>query len=267
MVKMATSSPRSEVAGRVRGKIKRASQLEHNLRLLVYGTSGKGKTRVCATAPNPIIFDVNEQGTLSTRDTDPNVYPIENWTDLVEGYWYLQEGDHDHQTVCIDGVTAMQNLCMKFVLGDEASRDASRDPDMPTRQAWGKVGELMKTQITNFRNLPMNVVFTALTRTKSSGDEGDDLIEVVTGPNCSPSVAGHLEAAVDIIGYLSTREVVVKRKKRGSDKITQVKTTRRQLLVGPSERYVTKDRSGKLGDVVKAPDISEIIELTFSKEA
>lgn len=259
---------RSEVAARVAKKIKPASQLRHNLRMLIYGASGKGKTRLCATAPKPIIFDVNEQGTLSTaRDIDPNVYPIESWTDLIEGYWYLQEGDHPYETVCIDGVTAMQNLCMKFILGDEATRDASRDPDMPTRQAWGKLGELMKTQITNFRNLPMNVVFTALTRTKSTGDDSDDLLEVLTGPACSPSVSGHLEAAVDVIGYLSNREVVVKKKVKDSDKVKRVKQTRTTLLVGPSERYVTKDRTGLFGEVIQAPDISEIIRITYSKEA
>jgi len=256
------SSP-IEVKTRVEAKIKRASEIEDHWRVLIYGRSGSGKTRLAATAPKVLLIDVNEHGTKSTRrDIDPYVYPVDYWSDINDAYWYLQSGDHSYESYALDGVTALQSLCMSFVLGDEASRDASRDPDMPTRQAWGKVGQLMRTQITNYRNLPMNGVFTALTRMRDAGndDEMDD-IAAVTGPAASPSVGGHLEAAVDTIGYLHTREVYVK---RGNDK---VKTVRRRLLVGPSERFVTKDRTHVLGEHVDAPRIDKMLDLINGKEA
>lgn len=261
----ASRVPTSEVGQRVTGKIRRASEIEQRQRILIYGKSGSGKTRLAATAPNVLLVDVNEKGTSSVRrDFDPQVFTCDLWTDLSDVFWYLQEGDHSFETVAIDGVTSMQNLCMKFVLGDEAARDASRDPDMPSRLVWGKVGELMKTQITNFRNLPMNVIFTALTRTRISGDEGEEE-EVSIGPACSPSIAGHLEAAVDIIGFLTTREVVVKSK---DETKKPRKVVRRRLLVGPSERYVTKDRTGVFGDFVDNPNIQEMIQFIYNpKEA
>jgi hypothetical protein len=255
-----TSSP-TEVKTRVEAKIKRASEIEDHWRLLAYGRSGAGKTRLAATAPQVLLIDVNEHGTKSTRrDIDPWVYPVDYWQDINDAYWYLQSGDHSYLSYAIDGVTALQTLCMAFVLGDEASRDASRDPDMPTRQAWGKVGQLMKTQITNFRNLPMNGVYTALTRMRDAGEEDEDVV-AVTGPAASPSVGGHLEAAVDTIGYLHTREVYVK---RGEEKI---KTVRRRLLVGPNERFVTKDRTHVLGEYVDAPRVDKMLELINGKEA
>jgi hypothetical protein len=200
------------------------------------------------------------------RDLDPNVFPAERWPDISDVYWYLQSGDHDYDTVAVDGVTAMQTLCMKFVLGDEAARDASRDPDMPGRPTWFKVTELMKTQITNFRNLPMNVIFTATQRTKSIGDDSDDgIAETFIGPNCSPAVADHLEQAVSLIGYISTREVRVrvKTKKGGTPKIKRTQRTR--LLVGPSERYQTKDRYGVFGPYIDQPNLTEMIKRAYEE--
>lgn len=256
------TSSRTDVRSKVLARIKRASELEQHQRMLIYGTSGVGKTRMVATAPDVLIIDVDEKGTGSTRrDTNPYVYQVSKWSDLIEVFWYLQEGDHPYKSVGIDGITAMQTLCLNFVLGDEASRDASRDPDMPSRQAWGKAGQLMKTQITNFRNLPMNVIFTALTRTKTVGDDEDDMGDTITGPACSPSVSGHLEAAVDTIGYLTTREVVVKKKDN-----TKHKVTRTRLLVGPSPRYVTKDRNGLFGEYVDQPNIAKMLQTIYDTE-
>jgi AAA domain len=251
------TSSRTDVASRVEAKIKRASELKSHERFLIYAISGAGKTRLSATLPNPLIIDVNEKGTGSTRrDLDPHVYPVDFWQEINEIYWYLQSGNHDFESWALDGATAMQTLCLNFVLGDEASRDASRDPDMPSRQVWGKVGQLMKTQITNFRNLPMNGCFTALTRSTQSGEEDEDMGEVTIGPAVSPSVAGHLEAAVDTIGYLFTREVVVKRKNGEKRKVT-----RRRLLTGSSAKYVTKDRNGLFGEYVDSPDLSKMLEV------
>lgn len=250
---------------KVQGKIKPASKMPKRFRALFYGRSGAGKTRLAATAPKVLLIDVNEQGTDSVRrDFDPDVYPVEFWTDLDDAYWFLAQGDHDYETVAIDGVTGMQNLCMKFVLGDEASRDASRDPDMPSRAVWGKVGELMKTQITNFRNLPMNVIFTALQRKLVTGDDEEDNEEIFYSPACSPSISGHLEAAVGMIGYLHTREVSVK--KKGEKKRKAV--TRTRLIVGASDRYLTKDRYHIGAPHVDAPNVTELLEMIYgNKEA
>ena len=119
----------------------------------------------------------------------------------------------------------------------------------------------MKTQIINYRNLPMNVIFTALQRSRVSGDGGEDEEDMTIGPACSPSVAGTLEAAVDIIGYMATREVVVKKKSSGKTR----RVTRRKLLVGPSEKFSTKDRTGTLPYEITDPDLEAIIRLIFEE--
>jgi hypothetical protein len=253
-----------KISKRVEKKIKRASQLPLNLAVVVYGRPKVGKTRFCATAPNPIIIDCDEKGTDSTRDdTDPNVYRITTWSELMDMYWYLQSGQHDYKTVAIDTVSGLQTLCMNFVLGDEASRDASRDPDMPTRQAYGKISQLMKTNITNFRNLDMNVIFTAHTRTRSTGEDEEDE-SMITGPNLSPAIYTHLLGAVGLIGYMMKREVFAKTKvkTKSGTKIRRKKVSRTRLVIGPSERFETGVRYSALTgfDHIDAPDFQQMIE-------
>lgn len=209
-----------------------------HLKLLAYGQNGKGKTRLGASGPRKVlIVDCNEKGSMSVRHfEDVDVFPIEVWTDIDLAYWYLHGNPEEYDTVVIDTVTSLAALCMKFVLGDEASRDPTRDPSMPDKRHWGKVGELMKTQILQFRNLPMHVVFLAQER-RGFADDDDEAPEVF--PDVSPGIRTILTAAVDIIGRMYVREVVTKEK--GEKK--SASTIEYRMQIGPSERYVTKDRS------------------------
>lgn len=214
------------------------------LKLLAYGKNGKGKTRFGATGPKPFIIDCNERGSLSIRHfKDVQIFRIDLWSDIDLAYWYLHAGNHDRETVVIDTTTSLQNLAMKFVLGDEASRDPTKDPEMPSRPVWGKVGELMKTEILKFRNLPMHVIFLAQERRGFSEDE-DEAPEVY--PEVSPSIRGTLTSAVDIIGRLYVKEVVKKGKKKPEPEY--------RMLIGPSEVFTTKDRSESgLPRVIRLP--------------
>lgn len=247
-----------QVRARVEKKIKRADELPLNLAMTIYGRPKVGKTRFCATAPEPLIIDCDERGTDSTRDdTNPSVARITTWSEMNDIYWYLQSGEHPYRTVAIDTISGLQTLCMNFVLGDELARDASRDPDMPTRQAYGKVSQLMRTNITNFRNLEMNVIFTAHTRTRSTGEDEEDE-SVITGPNLSPAIYTHLLGAVGLIGYLMKREVFI----RNPSTKKRRKVARTRLLIGPSERFETGVRYSALSgfDHIDAPDFQNMLE-------
>lgn len=262
-----TASELAKLRTRVEKRIRPASKLPKRFRGLFYARSGKGKTRLAASCPDVLIIDVNEEGTDSVRnDFDPNVYRVYYWDEINDIYWYLQSGDHPYKAFAIDGLTGLQELCMKFVLGDEASRDASRDPDMPSRQAYGKVSELMRTQITNFRNLKMHAIFTALERKTFVGEDDDDEdVEITYGPALSPAIAGAAERAVGMIGYLQTRNVVVKSKvtRGGREKTIRTKKAVPRLLIGPSERYLTKDRYHVGVPYIDAPDIGVMLKTIY----
>ena len=253
---------RDSVSTRVRKKTKRASELPHNQHFCFYGEPGSGKTRLASSAPDVLIIDVDEQGTDSVRrDFDPYVYRCAEWQDVLDIYWFLQEGEHEFKSFAIDTLTGLNNMCLKFVLGDVASRDASRDIDMPSRQVYGKVGKLMRDQITNFRNLGLNSIFLAQVRAKESGDEEEMETTTTYGPDVSPSIAKHLDASVGTIGYLTKREIFVKNAKTKKRR----KEVRRRLLIGDSSNYISKDRNGVFGEYIDAPNLTEMLALIYSE--
>lgn len=226
------------------------------LKLCVYARNGKGKTTFGASGPKPIVIDCNEKGTYSVRKMkDVKVFKVETWTDIDLAYWYLKAGKHDRQTVILDTVTSLATLCMKFVLGDESSRDPTKDPEMPTKRDWGKVGELMKTVIMNFRNLDMHVVFLAQERKSYVDDDSDEMPEVY--PDLSASPRSVLTAQVNVIGRLFTKRVV---KKEGK---TKKKVTEYRMLLADHDTFVTKVniQDHGLPGVMVNPTIPEMLAL------
>lgn len=210
------------------------------LKMLAYAQNGKGKTRFGASGPRPVcVIDCNERGSMSIRNYEGvDVFKVDTWVDIDLAYWYLHKNSKGYQTVVIDTESSLQQLCMKFVLGDEASRDATKDPNMPGKREWGKVGELMKTQILQFRNLPMHVIFLAQERRGFTEDDDESVPDVF--PEVSPSIRQTLTASVDIIGRMYVKEVIGKRDPKTKKRSSAVQY---RMLIGPSERYVTKDRS------------------------
>lgn len=229
-------------------------EAEPYLRVLLYGRNKQGKTRTAAMAPNPLIVDVNERGTRSVRNyKGAKVFRVNKWEDITWVYWMLREGDHPYETVIIDTVTAMQVLCMRHVLGTQEDRDPNREVSMPDRRSWGKLGELMKPIFLDFRNLPMHVVFVAQERVY----EDEDSMTTEHVPDLSPSVRGVLTGAVDIIGRVYQAQVRVASKSKKKEE----KKWETRMLVGPHEEYITGDRTGVLGRIVRQPSVNKMIEL------
>jgi phage nucleotide-binding protein len=246
-----SQTKKTEGAAKALALIKPVSQIDPWIKICVYGRNGTGKTTFAASATGKtLIIDCNERGSLAVRDKqDIDFYPLEYWDQLDWIYWYLKAGQHEYTTVAIDTVTSLATIGMKWVLGDEYSRDPSRDPQMPDKRHWGKLGEVMKTSIINFRNLPMNVVFCAQERTTTLEDEDGGTVQEIH-PEISPSPRSTLLAAVDIIGRLYVAET----EKDGK------KVSERRMLVGPHPKYISKDRSGKLPRTVRNPTIAGFLQ-------
>ena len=243
----------------VRKRIVSVREAEPYVKVLLYGKNGKGKTRAGATAPDLIICDVNEKGTKSIRSyPGVEVFHAKNWEDVVWFYWFLRGGEHKYKSFMIDTITGMQAICMKQVLKEAEDRDPAKDPAIASQRDYGKVNNLMKEQLLNFRNLPMHCVFIAQERTFDNEETGES--ERV--PDLSPGCRGVATASVDFIGHIRAKEIraVNKRTKK------EVKKWRTIMLIGPHETYLTKDRSGVLPRLVVDPTIPGIIDAANSLE-
>jgi phage nucleotide-binding protein len=182
---------------------------EENIKALIYGPNGTGKTTIAGTFPSPVlILDVNERGTrvLASDDGKCKKRAVDTFEMFVQAYWYLRSGKHNFKTVVIDNVTTLQEVAMRYIMNKEADFELSKDMDMPTRRDWGGLSQIMKRWLIDFRNLPMNVVFIA--QEKRDKEEDLDSDDSSVYPQVTPSVRAILGAAVDIIGRTYVNEAV-----------------------------------------------------------
>jgi phage nucleotide-binding protein len=244
--------PKGKAIALVRKRIVPVSQADPYLKLLVYGRNGMGKTRLACTAPKPLLIDIQEKGTKSVRNyKDVEVYPARNWKEVVWAYWFLKAGGHDYESVILDTLTGMQNICMVEVLKESGDRDPTKDPKTATMRDWGKLAQLMKEQLLNFRNLPMHVVYTAQERTFDNEEE--ERVERV--PDLSPGSRATATACVDVIGR------IYKKERRWADKGgKERKKWETRILLGPHEDYTTKDQTGVLNRIEVDLTIPDILE-------
>ena len=117
---------------------------EENIKALLYGPNGTGKTTIAGSFPGPVlILDVNERGTrvLASEDGKCKKRAVDTFEMLVQAYWYLRSGRHDFKTVVIDNVTTLQEVAMRYIMNKEADFELSKDMDMPTRRDWGFISD------------------------------------------------------------------------------------------------------------------------------
>lgn len=253
------SPPKKRAIEWVSSHIVPVSEAEPHIKILVYGRNGMGKTRFACTAPRPLVIDIQEKGTKSVRDyPGVDVIKVAKWSEIVWAYWFLRAGNHEYDSVVIDTITGMQNVCMVQVLKESEDRDPLKDPKTASQRDWGKLAQLMKEQLLNFRNLPMHVIYTAQERIQSNEEE--ETVERV--PDLSPGSRATATACVDIIGRVYKKEV------RTVNKKTKKEVSRWQvrMLVGPHDDYVTKDRTGSLGRIMSEPTVPKILEAMNGQE-
>jgi len=234
----------------------------------IYGRSGSGKTTFAASFPKPIaVLDIRDQGTDSIRDVkDVFVNSVSNWEEFEEVYYWLKDNPTKFKTVVIDTITQAQQLCLEHVLIDKRkSAERAGDWGTMTRREWGDVSGMMKDQIINLRDLPMEVVFLAQERATVGSEEEDNpdkMIVPEVGPAVIKSVATTLNAAVNVIGNTFIRQYQYTKLIKG--KRVEKEEPQYCLRVGPNPVYTTKIRKPKsiiAPSFIENPEYKDVIDL------
>jgi hypothetical protein len=166
----------------------------------------------------------------------------------------LYAGGHGFNTVIIDSLTEVQKFNMDEIMRkmvDAAEEKGSeRDMDVPSLREWGKNLEQTRRFVRAFRDLPLNVIFTALVR-----EDKDKLQRPINVPSLSGKMAGEVAAFLDIVCFYSIKEVP------GENGPQQVRVLQSQA----TEFTTAKDRSGKLPPAMVGPDMEQLYDLIIRK--
>lgn len=211
----------------------RQAALLNGVKVLVYGKAGHGKTRLCETAPQPIIISA-EAGLLSLRHTDIPVIEIATIQDLDDALAWAKDSAESKQfwTICVDSISEIGEVVLSN------AKKSSKDP----RQAYGELIDKMGTIIRGFRDLPGKHVYISAKQEVIK----DDFSGLSTyGPGMPGSKMGPaMPYFFDEVFRLGIGKL-----QDGSEY--------RFLQTRPDMQYDAKDRSGCL-DMLEPPDLSGV---------
>jgi len=202
-------------------KIKSTKDFKSNgVKVLVYGASGVGKTRLCATAPRPIILSA-EEGLLSLAEEDVDYIKIKNVKDLDEAYNFVKKSE-EYDTICLDSVSEIAELLLEELKPDFNDK----------RQAYGKMADAIQPMIRRFRDIQgKNVVFISKMDVKVDEESGSTSYEPLLPGRVIPL---HLPYMFDEVFCMRMTPY-----KKGKESVSYLQTAR-------DRQYTAKDRSGKL---------------------
>jgi AAA domain len=226
------------------------------INMLIYGEPKVGKTRLAGSSVlvpgmSPVLDIDFEGGTLSLADDypqvdiwpDPSSERRPTWRDVTKLYAALYD-KNPYKTIILDSLTEIQKFCMGQIMSDVVKKDSTRDPDIASMREWGKMGEQMRRLVRALRDLPCNVIFTALAKESRTDRDGT----VKNGPALPGQMRGEMAGYVDIVVFMYKKEV-----REGTERL--MKTL---LLSQGTERHIAGDRSGKLPSIMEEPTMQDI---------
>jgi hypothetical protein len=193
-----------------------------------------------------LVIDI-EGGTESLVRSYPDVDTVRvtNWDEMQRVYDDLLDGNHIYKTVILDSLSEIQKFSMYFIMEELKKKYPDREVDVPSMREWGINLEQMRRYTRAFRDLPMNVIMTALSKDEKNERTGAIMHKVkLTG-----QFADEVPAFLDIVTYLYTKTLIV----------DGVPEETRLLLTAKTEEVVAKDRTGSLpGPVMQSPTMQDI---------
>lgn len=256
-------------------KIRKPGTNKRKPRLLVYGRNKKGKTRFCTTAPDVLILDP-ETGTEEERRAAPDVWPIDQWSDIHDAYMFLKGGGKSpitgrpYQWVALDGATRISNIALRWVMSQTEERSLEKKPGQVGKQDYGRSGEMFKGMLLNFHSLrEIGVIITAQERMVEieNPDETDEEVDQVAAtfvPDLPKGARSAVNSMVDLIGrlyiYRGTYTKKFRQKDTGKIIEKEMEGIQRRLWIGPHALYDTGYRSEfTLADSLLDPTVPSVI--------
>lgn len=127
------------------------------VKILIYGGSSMGKTTLLGGLKGKTLIISAEAGLLVLRDKKMDVAEVKNLDDFKEVFIGLKDGTLKYDNVAIDSLTEVADMLI-----DELSADEYYGNPSNAFVLWKEYSNQLSKIVKAFRNLPVNVIFTAL---------------------------------------------------------------------------------------------------------
>ena len=198
----------------------------------------------------PVLLIDVEGGSLTLRETYPNVdvVRVDSWYDMQKVYDALFKGDSGYRTVILDSLSEIQKFSMTTIMYQVKRDDPNRDVEVPGIREWGKNLWQVRAVVRGFRDLPMNVLFTALADHNRDPRTGLDK----SGLGIQGRSRTEIPGFVDFVVYMYTK--------------LHQDENKRFVLTQQTEKELAKDRSNKLPKTIENPVMQTIYDYVFNNK-
>ena len=138
---------------------------EDGVKVLLFGTSGIGKSSQLGTLEGKTLILSAESGLLVLKDKDIDVIDIDSIAGLAEVYSAIKDGDLKYDNICLDSLSEMGDILINELEADDYYGDPSN-----SFPKWGEYSKRIIKIVKMFRDLKgFNIFFTALSEPVESG--------------------------------------------------------------------------------------------------
>lgn len=223
------------------------------LKVLLYGRQGTGKTSAAAAAAQlGTVLVINAEGGLNARALQALDVPADKilaWpsdgsritaASLQELHTNLAatlaQDPGSITAIVFDSMTEIHHILRENVTADRVAKSRVMvDPDEIDRRDYNIMTSQLRRLIRLYRDLPTNIIFTALEKLEDSGE---------IRPAMTPALATDLMGYVDLVGRTAvTHNIHVAR-------------------FQPTEIINAKDRTNSLPEILANPTIPRLIAAT-----
>lgn len=176
------------------GLIKKSNEIaiQRNVKMMVYGQAGMGKTTLALSSPRALLLDFDngvKRVNNAHLDDSIGIVQINSWQDVKQLLEQEQQELAPFETIVVDTVGKM----MDFVI---AYRCNGRQPRV---QDWGTINNDFKWFVSSLSQLNKHIIFVAH---RDSRKEGDDTVFI---PALREKNYSSIVTELDLLGYVEMK--------------------------------------------------------------
>lgn len=171
--------------------IKKSAELsiQTNIKMMVYGQAGMGKSTYALSAPKPLLldFDGGVKRINNAHLVDVDTVQVSNWSDAIG---VLREDLRPYETIVVDTIGKMMDYIIAYKCPNRA----------PQLKDWNGINNEFSSFVRDLSMLNKHIIFVAHRDTRK---EGDDTVFI---PALREKSYNSIVTELDLLGYIEAKD-------------------------------------------------------------